>query len=53
VLKNMKGKTARYLLTSYTTPEKISAVRTQGDAGRGDAETEQGQVWAHRCGDPH
>jgi len=26
VLKNMKGKTARYLLTRYTTPEKISTL---------------------------
>jgi transposase len=26
VLKNMKGKTARYLLTRYTTPEKIGAL---------------------------
>src|SRR5271157_2658224 len=49
VLKNMKGKTARYLLTSYTTPEKISTVsketlgeemrkRSRGKYGHTDAE---------------
>ena len=49
VLKNMKGKTARYLLTRYTTPEKISAVsketlgeemrkRSRGKYGHRDAE---------------
>ena len=49
VLKNMKGKTARYLLTSYTTPEKISAIpketlgeemrkRSRGKYGHPDAE---------------
>src|SRR5512136_1893681 len=29
VLKNMKGKTARYLLTRYTTPEKISTLASE------------------------
>jgi transposase len=49
VLKNMKGKTARYLLTRYTTPEKISTVpretlgeemrkRSRGKYGHTDAE---------------
>ena len=49
VLKNMKGKTARYLLTRYTTPEKISTVsketlgeemrkRSRGKYGHKDAE---------------
>jgi len=49
VVKNMKGKTARYLLTRYTTPEEISTVsretlgeemrkRSRGKYGRRDAE---------------
>ena len=49
VVKNMKGKTARYLLTRYTTPEKISTVsketlgeemrkRSRGKYGHRDAE---------------
>jgi transposase len=49
VLKNMKGKTARYLLTRYTTPEKISTSssetlgeemrkRSMGKYGTKDAE---------------
>ena len=43
VIKNIKVKTARYILKNYTTPEKIGCLE-QGQTWRRDAETEQGKV---------
>ena len=49
VLKNIKVKTARYILKHYTTPETIGAMVKEDSRGR-DAEKEHGQVRDKGCG---